>query len=263
MRIEPSRNPWLCWRCTRSVGFTLIELLVVVAIIAVLAALLLPALSTAMDKSQRIACLNHLKQLQLAWIMYAQDNNDALVPNLQNTFAASQTWVQGDMGGSQGVNEPTNLFLIQRGLLFAYTKSTALYHCPSDSSKSVISGKKYPRVRSYSMNTYMNGEDVGLDRLNQLGYRVNKKMTDVIFPPPAGAFVFLDEDESSIDDGCFGFAPEGNAWFNIPGQRHSYGGNFSFADGHAEYWKWRDNFSNHPKNSNLQRLQAAGAVKMN
>ena len=59
-----------------SVGFTLIELLVVIAIIGLLAGMLLPALVRAKQKAQGIACLNHLKQLQLAWSMYASDHND-------------------------------------------------------------------------------------------------------------------------------------------------------------------------------------------
>src|SRR3989442_14344933 len=62
-------------------AFTLVELLVVIAIIAILAALLLPALSKAKSKAHSIACLNNLKQLQLAWTMYADDNRDRLVPN--------------------------------------------------------------------------------------------------------------------------------------------------------------------------------------
>src|SRR5216117_2263794 len=61
-------------------AFTLVELLVVISIIAILASLLLPASSQAKAKAQTIQCLNNQRQLQLAWYLYAGDNNDRIAP---------------------------------------------------------------------------------------------------------------------------------------------------------------------------------------
>src|SRR5664279_5490187 len=82
-------------RFARIVAFTLIELLVVIAIIAILAALLLPALAQARSKALQMKCVSNLKQLQLAWSLYATDSNDYMVPNAPLGAAPEQSWCYG------------------------------------------------------------------------------------------------------------------------------------------------------------------------
>jgi prepilin-type processing-associated H-X9-DG protein len=116
-----------------------------------------------------------------------------------------------------------------------------VYRCPADIRP--YNGIA-TRVRSYAMNCYMNGADVGNEKQGLTGYHVNKKFTDIINPKPTQAFVFTEEAEFSIDDGHFGFSPDGtpgqgpvNIWYNVPALWHR-GANFSFADGHASFRKW-------------------------
>lgn len=70
-------------------AFTLIELLVVITIIAVLASLVFPVFAQAREKARQTICLNNLKQLTTATLMYAQDNDDSFPAQTRNPFAAS------------------------------------------------------------------------------------------------------------------------------------------------------------------------------
>ena len=242
-------------------GFTLIELLVVIAIIGILAAMLLPALSRAKQRAYTIACLNNLKQLQLCWHMYAHDNDDVIPPNnfvyqVSMGSANSPTLGEDKQTWCRGLAPlDTNEISDATSLLFVYNTSTAIYHCPSDHS--TIDG--YPdmsRKRSYNMSNSANCHADNHFR----------KYPEIMVP--TGLFVFIDTSEKYIWDSTFGVVPYNypywsDYWLDIPADRHLQGGNLTFADGHAEHWRWRapkESALGHPSYSaedfeDLRRLQ--------
>jgi prepilin-type processing-associated H-X9-DG protein len=83
----------------------------------------------------------------------------------------------------------------------------------------------------------------GLAHYNPAFKVVITKYSGIVDPMPSGSLVFLDEDENSIQNGSLGIrrpAQRTYDYWNLPGSRHSYGCTLSFADGHAEHWKWLD-----------------------
>jgi len=232
---------------TEKRAFTLIELLVVMAIIAILAALLLSALSSAKAKAQRIACQNNLKQLAIAWTIYCGDNSGKL-PSCIPSHPSSQTnlnaWVLGNAQTlpqnvaffgqlDPGVLDPTNARAITRGTLFPYIRSLGIYRCPLDYRN--VAGVPY--VRSYSMNNWMNGSSPA-DWIAGLSpsRKVYKRDSDL--PSPSRLFVFIDEDQASINDAMFVVIMDPGWYMNdIPSRSHKTAYPLSFADGHSEVFK--------------------------
>jgi prepilin-type N-terminal cleavage/methylation domain-containing protein/prepilin-type processing-associated H-X9-DG protein len=220
----------------RQSAFTLIELLVVIAIIAILASLLLPTLSRAKSKGQQTACLNNVRQLQLAWAMYLGDHDNTLPENkmtglgLLGCVSTTNSWV---VGNTQATDD---LSYIRMGSIFPYTPNPGVYRCPAD--RSTVFGTGTPRTRSYSMDAYLNG---GLDVRIYGGFLpgIVTKSSELV-PNPSGVFVFLDENEDTIEDGVYLLYPApADFWQNGPAHRHSQGANLTFADGHCEHWKWK------------------------
>jgi len=256
IRMRTILNPAPRLRSLRA--FTLIELLVVIAIIAILASLLLPALAKAWFKAQGTYCANNVRQLMLAWEMYADDYNHTLVPNWGNNLAGvdenSPSWVGGFLDYSSSTHNTNIDYLIHPGagdrpysaLLGPYNNNHRIYRCPADRSWVEISGKKHDRVRSLSMNMYTGANwlgplaEEGLDN----GYTIYRKQSDFNSLPPAMAWVLLDEHEDSINGGGFvvDVIRRGSAsqLIDVPGSYHHGACGFGFADGHAEIKKWKD-----------------------
>ena len=237
---------------TPSRAFTLIELLVVIAIIAILAGLLLPDLAKAKTKAHGISSMNNSKQLMLAWSMYA-GYGDYFFVSAKEVMRTGRSWawprwVFGwlDLPIS-GADDVLPEIAIQTSPLWNYSgNSTQIWRCPAGTTTGKLSKIPYPRVRSMSMQCWMDGPGwggvgMGSRQPDRGPYRVFVKMHQFIGPSPSEAMVLLDEREDSINDGYFavdmtGFPknPKAMKLVDYPASYHNNAAGIAFADGYSE-----------------------------
>jgi prepilin-type N-terminal cleavage/methylation domain-containing protein/prepilin-type processing-associated H-X9-DG protein len=244
-------------------AFTLIELLVVIAVIAVLMAILMPALQRAREQGKRAVCLSNVKQFGLSWVMYADENDQKIVN--------ACTWENTE--GHNDSEEPCWLYFhndwndterriqgIEDGAMWPYIGQLKIYKCPTG-----IRGE----VNTYMIVDAMNGAT------SPLGIPVDQAPPGVFIKRrsqikrPGERMVFVDEGKTSTQSWTIFYQQA--SWWDAPPVRHGDGTNFSFADGHAEYWKWQDvrtvKFAKDPANNgslralsdnpDIQRVQRA------
>ncbi len=250
-RKSPPESP-------RHGAFTLIELLVVIAIIAILAGLLLPALARAKLKATQAACISNQRQLAVAYTMYADDNQEQILPMADYTSGNIKEYAGGFWGGGGG---PTFVGPSQSGWitqaqqqlttanpLFNYAPNSSVYECPGDTRF-----KKPTLAAGWAYGTYSKTQNTGGESYNNFwGCKdTYRRLSDI--QDGSSTFIFIEDSDTDKglgwNQGTWALnwsmtASGGNSqsftFLDVPAMYHGSLNTFGFADGHAQGHKWTD-----------------------
>ncbi|NIP25933.1 MAG: prepilin-type N-terminal cleavage/methylation domain-containing protein [Phycisphaerae bacterium] len=214
-------------------GFTLIELLVVIAIIALLMAILMPALNRARELGRRSVCLGNLKQLALAWVMYADENDGDLVngrlgqDRVLNNVVVEESWVRkvnSNWNQRQQIYGTGNQDEgIQNGALWEFIKNPKVYRCPAGQVGHMV---------NYLIVDSMNGIAQTNTRADQVWANNRGDLTKT-----SSKLVFVDI--GRVWNSSYHVYYHQGQWADPPSIRHRDGVTVSYADAHSVYIKWK------------------------
>ncbi len=227
------------------VAFTILEVSVVITLLLILASVAGAGFSRTRPSGQAVQCLSNLGRLACAWQMYAQDNNDKLLPAIEGlTFGGASDgwgpgWVNGWLDWSTSTDNTNIAYLIDEryARLAKYVNQRAdIFKCPSDNYLSSNQRARgwTQRARSYSLNI-----GVGSRKAPWGDYRIYWQVTRISefrYPAPRETWIFVNEHPASINDATF-YNPN-PSWVDLPATYHNGAAGFSFADGHSEMHKW-------------------------
>lgn len=225
-------------------GFTLVELTVVVAIVGMMLALLLPAMARSKGRAREVFCQQNQRQVYVSWRLYGDDHEEWLPAVKPGSYAGPDRWISGWLSMSSSGDNTNTLFLTDPAYaqIGPYVDQPGVFRCPADRTTVTIRGQAHPRVRSISMNCWLNYQGdkyIGEDR-----FRVFRKFNDIYDPSPSKLWVLIDEREDSINDGMFETNLRATGKLaklvDYPAGFHNRGAGIMFADGHGEIKRWTD-----------------------